>query len=233
MEEFQNQDLHGLATPEFVIVAHPDFVQEAIRLGSHRQTQRGWHFVVVTPEQIYNEFSSGRQDVTAIRDFVKHLYDKSSGKLKAALIFGRGSYDYKDRVRSNTNYVPIYESRNSLSPLETYSSDDFYGFLEDGKGTWNELPAENTTLDIGVGRFTVTTNEEATAVVDKIVAYDQGRNVLERGVKTLCSLPMMETTPINFLWIIKATQTSWPNKSNHFIRTSTRGKCLSAPTRRS
>lgn len=170
-----NQDLHGSATPDFVIVSHPDFVQQAIRLGSHRQSQRGWTFIVVTPEQIYNEFSSGRQDVTAIRDFIKHLYDKSPGKLKAALMFGRGSYDYKDRVRGNTNFVPIYESRNSLSPLETYSSDDYYGFLEDGKGTWNEFPAENTSLDIGIGRFTVKTVEEATAVVDKIIAYDQGK----------------------------------------------------------
>lgn len=170
-----NQDIHNWSTPEFIIVSHPDFVNEAVRLGTHRQTQRGWSFVVATPQEIYNEFSSGRQDVTAIRDFIKHLYDKTPGKLKAVLMFGRGSFDYKDRVRDNTNFVPIYESRNSLSPLETYSSDDYYGFLEDGKGFWNELPAENTTLDVGVGRLPVKTIEEAAAVVDKIIAYDEGK----------------------------------------------------------
>ena len=30
--------------------------------------------VIVTPQQIYNEFSSGMQDVSAIRDFMKDLY---------------------------------------------------------------------------------------------------------------------------------------------------------------
>jgi len=75
-------------------------------------------------------------------------------------------------VNNNTNFVPTYESRNSLSPLETYSSDDYYAFLEFNEGEWQESPVEAHTLDIGVGRLPVKTLEEATTVVDKLIAYD-------------------------------------------------------------
>jgi hypothetical protein len=167
-----NQDLHGLSTPAMIIVSHPDFVAEAQRLAAHRQSHNNWSVVVVTPQEIYNEFSSGRQDVSAIRDFAKYLYDKNPQALKVLLLFGKTSYDYKDRVSRNTNFVPTYESRNSLNPLETYSSDDYFGFLEDGKGYWGETSAANEDLDIGVGRLPVKTTAEAASVVDKIIAYD-------------------------------------------------------------
>jgi hypothetical protein len=171
-----NQNLHGLSTPNLVIIAHPDFKQEALRLASHREAHSGWTTAVVTPEEVYNEFSSGKQDVSAIRDFMKHLYDKGPSILKALLLVGKSSYDYKDRVSNNTNYVATYESRNSLTPLETYSSDDYFGFLENSEGNWSEgISPENHSLEIGVGRLPVKTAEEAKNVIDKIIDYDTNK----------------------------------------------------------
>ena len=73
----------------------------------------------------------------------------------------------------NTNFVPTYESRNSLSPLETYSSDDYFGFLETNEGEWGENPSiHNHTLDIAVVRLPVKTPEEADIVVNKLIEYD-------------------------------------------------------------
>jgi len=167
-----NQNIHSMTHPELLIITHPDFLNEAQRLANHRQSISGVISKVVTINQIYNEFSGGKQDVTALRDFIKMLYDDTNVQLKNVLIFGRGSYDYKNRVLGNTNYVPIYESRNSLSPLETYASDDYYSFLETTEGEWSESPAQNHTLDIGVGRLPVKTLAEATRVVDKLIEYD-------------------------------------------------------------
>ncbi|HET6540022.1 MAG TPA: type IX secretion system sortase PorU, partial [Chryseolinea sp.] len=172
VSKIENQNLHGLATPNFVIISHPDFFDEASRLASHREQHNSWTSAVVTPEQIFLEFSSGRQDVTAIRDFIKQLYDKNPNTLKAVLLMGKGSYDYKDRIQQNTNFVPTYESRNSLSPLATYSSDDYFAFLENDEGNWGESPVQNHTLDVGVGRLPVKTVEEAKNLVDKIIYYD-------------------------------------------------------------
>ena len=168
-----NQDLHGKSTPEFIIVAHPDFKMAADRLKNHRE-QRGMTTEVVTTDQIYNEFSSGAQDVSAIRNFIKFRYDNGSGTnaLKYVLLLGRGSYDYKDRVESNTNFIPIYESRNSLHPIYSYASDDYYGFMDDGEGEWEESFLGDYIMDISVGRIPVITSFEASDVVNKIIIYE-------------------------------------------------------------
>lgn len=178
VSRIENQDLSGLATPDLLIVTHPDFKPEAMRLAQHRQQSDHWSVAVVTTDNIFNQFSSGRQDVTAIRDFAKLLRDKKPSGLKAILLFGKGSYDYKDHLETNRNFVPTYESRNSLHPLQTYSSDDYFGFLEENEGAWEESPAQAHTLDVGVGRLPVTSLEEARNVVDKIISYDTNRKTL-------------------------------------------------------
>ncbi len=180
-----NQNIHGIAVPDFVIVTHPDFKSEASRLAAHRSKVSGLSTAVVTTHEVYNEFSSGRQDVTAIRDFAKSLNDRSPGTLKAMLLFGKGSYDYKERVTDNINLVPIYESRNSLHPLLTYSSEDYFSFLENNEGNWDEEPVVNHTMDISVGRIPVKSVAEAKNVVDKIIRYDTDVTLLGKWRKDI------------------------------------------------
>lgn len=167
-----NQNLHGLNTPTLLIITHPDFKNEALRLKAHRESTNGIDVVVATLEEVYHEFSGGKQDVTALRDFTKYLYDKNEGKLKSLLLFGKCSYDYNDVLVDNKNFVPTYQSRNSLHPLLTYSSDDFFAFMEANEGEWGEGPVQNHTLDIAVGRLPVKSIQEAGHVVDKLIYYD-------------------------------------------------------------
>jgi hypothetical protein len=174
----RNQNLHRLPDANLVIITHPDLKAAANRLAAFRQ-QQGISAAVVTTDEIYNEFSGGRQDVSAIRNFLHVLYQRTPRALQHALLFGRGSYDYKKRVFNNTNLVPTYESRNSLSPLETYSSDDFFGFLELGEGEWRESPAQDHTLDIGVGRLPGRTLAEANQIVDKLIRYEDTRDDID------------------------------------------------------
>lgn len=169
MGSVPNQNV-GEANADLLIVAAPVFEAEAQRLAAHRANQ-GKTVAVVTTEKVYNEYAGGKQDPTAIRDLAKDLSD-NFGQIKNVLLFGRCSYDYKNRVLNNTNFVPTYESRNSLSPLETYSSDDYFAFLDDHEGEWSESPAQAHDMDIGVGRLPVSTAEEAKIIVDKLIAYD-------------------------------------------------------------
>lgn len=178
VSRINNQNLSALTTPNLLIITHPDFRSEAERLATHRAGYNNWTVQVVTVDEIYNQFSGGRQDVTALRDFAKILRDKDPDALKAILLFGKGSYDYKDRLLNNTNFVPTYQSRNSLHPLQTYSSDDYFAFLEDAEGSWMESPAEHHTLDIGIGRLPVASVEHARNVVDKIIDYDTNQKTL-------------------------------------------------------
>ncbi|GHA73720.1 peptidase C25 [Pontibacter akesuensis] len=172
-----NQNLHGISgSTDFVIVTHPGFLQEAKRLAAHRAQHSSLNVQVVTTTQVYNEFSSGAQDVTAIRDFMRMLYTRSSkpeGEVLYLLLFGDASYDYKNRLRTqNTNFVPVYESRESLHPINSYSSEDYYGFLDEDEGEWAENSRGDHLLDIGIGRLPAKSTAEAAILVDKIIAYD-------------------------------------------------------------
>jgi hypothetical protein len=158
--------------PNLLIVTHGAFEAEARRLANHRTKEYGIDVAVIRVDAIYDTYSGGRQDISAIRNYIRDLYNRAPDRLSNVLLFGKGSYDYKDRVVNNSNYVPTYESYNSLSPLETFSSDDYFGLLEDHEGTWGESPAENSTLEIGIGRIPVRTAQEAQSVVDKLIAYD-------------------------------------------------------------
>lgn len=169
-----NQDLLNLPTPEFLIITAPSLKAQAQRLADFRQENDGLSAQVIEVEQIFNEFSSGKQDVTAIRDFVRHLYQQSS-QLKYLLLFGEGSYDYTNKLQGNINLVPVYESRESMHPVRSFTSDDYYGLLEENEGEWKETfgTEGNETLDIGIGRIPVINANEAKGVVDKIIRYSQ------------------------------------------------------------
>jgi hypothetical protein len=167
-----NQQLRALENIDYIIVSHPAFTSQAQRLAEWHQQNSNLRPAIVTPQQIFHEFSSGKQDPSAIRNFVKHLYNKARNAgttpPRYLLLFGDASYDYLNTIRGNTNFVPGYESKSSLDPLATYVSDDFYGFLDQ-----NENIAQNaiTDVDIGIGRIPAKTIDEARAVVDKIIRY--------------------------------------------------------------
>ncbi|GHM99670.1 peptidase C25 [Cytophagales bacterium WSM2-2] len=167
-----NQDLHAISSADMLIISHPSFLTQAKRLEAHRQTHDLLNVVTVSTDQVFNEYGGGKPDITAMRDFIRDVYKKSSGQLKYVLLFGRGSYDYKDRVFENTNLVPIYEAYSSLEPLLTYSSDDYLGFLEDNEGAWPESPVVNYTMDIAVGRLPAKKAADAQNIVDKLIEYD-------------------------------------------------------------
>lgn len=163
-----NQDLHALPSPDLLIIAPPVFMEEAIRLAEMHDAINDFSTVIVTPEAIYNEFSSGAPDVSAIRDFMRMFYNKSNGngKLPYLLLMGDASYDYKNLLQVNTNYIPTFQSLESFDPVHSYTYDDYFGFLDDNEGT-----GSFDMVDIGIGRLPVKTVEEAKALVDKILHY--------------------------------------------------------------
>ena len=178
--KIQTQNLHAIGSVDLLIISHPTFMSEARRLADLRTSHDGLSVAVVTTDEVYNEFSSGKQDVSAIRDFIKYVYDQGTNghKLQNVLLFGKGSFDYKDRIERNTNFVPVYSSRNSLHPINSYSSDDYYGFMDENEGEWPESSNGDYMMDVGIGRLPVKTQEEAKIVVDKLINYATGKETL-------------------------------------------------------
>jgi hypothetical protein len=167
-----NQDLHGFGQTDYIIVTHSDFLNAANRLADFHRQRSNMKIAVATTSQVYNEFSSGAQDISAIRDFTKMFYDRAIDTTempKYLLLFGDASYDYKDRLSNNTNYVPTFETAEYLAKLSAFCNDDFFGFLDTNENI-EKLDIVNT-LDVGVGRLPAKTLVEANTLVDKILRY--------------------------------------------------------------
>ena len=178
IQALDNQSIRSLSPRDGLIIAHRNFLTEAERLAAFHRSHDDLDIAVVDVDLLYNEFSSGMPDVTALRDAIKYFYDRSSSTFRYALLFGDCSYDYLDRTEDNTNFVPIYESRNSTHPIESYSSDDYFGFMEEDEGEWLETFRGAHTLEVGIGRLPVKTAKEATDVVNKIIRYSTSERVV-------------------------------------------------------
>lgn len=164
----QNQDLHSSEAADMIIITHPLFSSYAKKLADIHLNNDGLISLIVTPQEIYNEFSGGIPDICAIRNFLrmKYLKQKGSGHpLKYLLLFGDGSYENKTPPPNNPNFIPTYQSANSNVVVSSFTSDDFYGLLDDGEGE-----AEGTE-DIGIGRLPVSDTTQAGIVLSKIKRY--------------------------------------------------------------
>lgn len=163
--EVPNQNLHGDLGYDYLMVVYPDFLEQAERLKAiHAVYDPDLNIKIVTPEQIYNEFSCGAVDVSAIRDYCRMLYH-TDRPLRYLLLFGDASFDYKNRNGMAT-FVPTYEAMQATSILSSVVTDDYFSFMDDDEGALN-----NSLPDIGVGRFPVSTVEQAEQVVTKVENY--------------------------------------------------------------
>jgi hypothetical protein len=180
VSKVSNQDLHALDAQDYIIVTHKDLKTAADRLADFHRTKNGLNVVVVNKELIYNEFGSGKSDNSAIRDFVKMFYDRAGAdttKLpKYLCLFGDGSYDPKDRIKDNNNFVPTYQSYHSQYPLSSYTSDDYFGCLDLNEG--GDINSVQRG-DIAIGRLPVASLAEANGMVDKIIAYKSPQSLGE------------------------------------------------------
>ncbi|GAB5538934.1 MAG: type IX secretion system sortase PorU [Salibacteraceae bacterium] len=165
----ENQNLHSLSGIDYLVITHPKFRTYAEQLAQYHEDEDGFNTAVVDVYKIYNEFSGGVQDITAIREFVRMIYVRSVGsdhELKYLLLFGDGSYDYKDRISGNSNFVPSHQTAQSLVPTSSVVSDDYYGLLDE-----DEAESTADLIDIGIGRLPARTKNEAQQMVSKILNY--------------------------------------------------------------
>jgi hypothetical protein len=171
-EQIANQNLHAVSgNTDMIIVTHPDFLSQANELKTIHEEQDDMRVVVSTIQEVYNEFSCGAPDFSAIRDFAKMVYDKTDGvdTLKYLLLFGDGSYDNRSGIGVNGNYMVTYQQFYSDGLGSSFVTDDFFALLDANEGdNGNSLSG---WLDIGVGRIPVSTSQEASNYIEKVKHY--------------------------------------------------------------
>jgi hypothetical protein len=163
-----NQNIHAIDQVDMAVIYHPEFESEAVRLADHRNNYSDLNVALVRIDQLFNEFSSGKTDPTAIRDFARMLYNRTE-RFRYLLIFGDGSFDTRDIYGLGGDFIPVYE-RESLNPIFSFPADDYFGILEPSTNPSSD-PLDGF-LSISVGRLPVKTVSEAQAVVNKIINYD-------------------------------------------------------------
>jgi len=177
VQNIENQNLHALDSLDLVIVvpASGKLLDQAQRLANLHTEVDSMRCAVVRADQVYNEFSSGTPDATALRRFMKMLWDKAPSATQQPrnlLLFGDGVWDNRMvtsslRGKNPDDYLLCYESDNSLSHTNSYVLEEYYALLDDegSSAVLTEYPR------IGVGRIPVTTAAEARDVVNKLETY--------------------------------------------------------------
>jgi hypothetical protein len=203
-----NQNLHSLKDPDMIIIYNKDFKTEAERLQNHRSTWSNLRVTSVELSQVYNEFSSGSQDPTAIRNMMRMLYLRNPS-FKYLVLFGDGSFDLRHIYSKNEdqNLMVTYETDESLDPITAFPSDDYFGLLDPGEG--KDLTG---LLDINIGRLCARTADEAKTLVDKIIRYDSEPKTLEDWKLNIVFSADDEDGNVHF---IQAERISESAKSNH------------------
>jgi len=176
-----NQDLKGtifnnaqgqFQDIDYIIVTPNNLKSQAEKLANFHRNYSQLNVKVVTLENIYQEFSSGKQDVAAIRNFVRYVYENASmptEKIKYLNLFGDASFDFLNRIPDNSNIVPIYHSLYGYTTGESsFSTDDFFGLMDPTEGNVINYASG---IDIAVGRMIVNDAKQADEIVTKVIDY--------------------------------------------------------------
>lgn len=173
VESVPNQDIHAMAVPDMLIVTTPTLIPYAQEIADIHKANDNMDVAIVEQGKIFNEFSSGRPDATAIRRAAKMFWDKNPQKFKYMLMFGGGSYDNRNLKNNlSPNLLLTFQSKESSSETESYVTDDYFGFLNDNSGT--SFIADK--LCIGIGRMPVINELEARNAVDKLLNFVNNPN---------------------------------------------------------
>ena len=180
VHRIDNQNLHGLDWASYLIITPLELRSAAEQLAQFHRTKYQRKVHIVNVHEIFNEFGGGRRDVTAIRNFIKMFYDRFANNPEQApkwvLLFGDGHHDPKNRVQG-VNFIPTYQSRESMFPPFSFVSDDYYTFLDENEGRWEE-PSEIHYSDVGIGRLPAENLTDAQNMVNKIIHYATNNRTL-------------------------------------------------------
>ncbi len=184
-----NQNLHGLAQPDMIIVAPRALLSQANTLANLHRNYDGLDVIVAEVNQIYNEFSSGKQDIAGIRNFVRMFYERAEGNTEEMprylLMMGDGTFRPKRIGENGWTQLPTYESVESINPIGSYGSDDFFGLLDPTEGASIHSSGAGA-LDISIGRLPVSNVDEANAMLYKIEYYMTSQSTMNDWRNRIC-----------------------------------------------
>lgn len=169
IEKLNTEDLYKKINANYFIITSKEFFSEAERIVQFHEA-RNQTVQLIDIQDIYIHFGN---HVSAIRDFIGYQHQLSNGSLNYVLLIGTGSADPLNKLGNSVNIIPSFQTKNSLDPLATYTSDDYFVNLK-----------PNADFDIGnqlglalsIGRLPVKTNIELKQYIDKFYEYHSAKS---------------------------------------------------------
>jgi hypothetical protein len=148
---------------DWVAIAPDELVDAARDLARSRQA-RGLVTMVVTLEDVIDEFNYGEFDPEAVRAFLAHAFHHWALAPRYAVLIGNGTFDYRDRLGIGGNLVPPLLA---ASDEGLFSADALYG----------DVAGDDGRPEIAVGRLPILSPEELDAYVAKLAAFENGASL--------------------------------------------------------
>ena len=157
----------GLRSPnnqaDYIVITHESFLEAVQPLVDWRRDQ-GLAVQVISITEVYDQFSHGLADPTAIRELLRYAHTNwAEPAPQYVLLVGDASYDYRDNLQGpNKSLVPTFLVETAFTGQTL--SDNWFVCLDD----------DDVLPDMAIGRLPVGTLDEAKAVVEKIIGYERG-----------------------------------------------------------
>jgi hypothetical protein len=148
---------------DYLLIAHRDLWPAAETLANHRRA-RGLSVALVDIQDVYDEWSNGRLDPRAIRDFVAFAYGNWQAPAPSYLmLLGSAHFDYRLRTGLTTQpvLVPTYFACVDPWVCEVAVDNEFV-----------TVSGADRIPDLALGRLPARNLGEATVMVNKIIDYE-------------------------------------------------------------
>ena len=154
---------------DYIIITNALFASTVEQLKTIRE-QSGLNVEIVDVQDIYDEFSYGIKDVTAIKDFLEYAYFNwhATHHPTYVVLVGDATYDYRDNLglaaSGKADLVPTYLGyRGTLgSSVGATASDNWYVCVD----------GDDPLPDMIIGRLCVKNNQDLQNIIDKIETYE-------------------------------------------------------------
>ncbi|MBC2716926.1 MAG: hypothetical protein HF978_16605 [Desulfobacteraceae bacterium] len=159
-------DLKSLSNQaDYILITGKDLMPGLEKLCELRQRQ-GFRVKMVDVEDIYDVFSFGFFDPSAVHDFLKYAYENwTSPAPQYVLLAGDSNLDYRDYFgKGKENIVPVQLSATSELGL-TPSDNGFVSFNDNS-------PVPN----MYIGRISGNTSDVISKIANKIIRYETAKN---------------------------------------------------------
>lgn len=148
---------------EFIIITHEKLLTGANAYANYRSSMQGGghNTLIITSQQLYDQFYFGLHHPLATRNFVKYLLGEQATKPKFLFLLGKG---YNPQSIREPNPIENRFTRDLVPTFGLPGSDNMLMFGLDTNAIFG--PA------IPVGRVSARNNQEIQIYLDKIMAYE-------------------------------------------------------------